>query len=70
MPAACYRYFSDDRVHDSTVLSENSRQMSVGLRAIIIPRVGMREVLYPFQSLNEEDGSVQEGLKKSPPLFS
>lgn len=30
----------------------------------------IREVLYPFQSLNEEDGSVQEGLKKGSPLFS
>lgn len=29
MPAASYRYFSDDRVRDSTVLSENSRQISV-----------------------------------------
>lgn len=63
MPAACYRYFSDDSVHDSTVLSENSRQMSIGLRAIIIPAL-VWEVLYPLQPLNEESGSVQKGQKK------
>lgn len=69
MPAACYRYSSDDRVHDSTVLSENSKQMSIGLRAIIIPP-GVREILYPLWPLNEEGGSVQEGPKRESFFFA
>lgn len=70
MPAAYYRYFSDDRVRDSTVLSENSRQISVGLRAIIIPVLAWERYYIHSSSWMKRAAPFRKGWKKESYFFS